>query len=93
MTCLNREVGKNNIAYKRWKDYFFVERVLFLLRKLEVNLRSKEQLKADTQIQIAESIFYILYHVEIPLMARLCLKILKRLNIPLKSGIKTPFDY
>lgn len=58
-----------------------------------MNLRSKEIVPKEVQIQIAQSIFYILYHVEIPLIAQLGLKILKKLNISLKNGIQTPFDY
>jgi len=41
VALLNKEVGNNNITFKRWKDYFFIERVLFLLRKLEINCRKK----------------------------------------------------
>ena len=44
--CLRKEVGDNNICYKRWKDFFFIERVLFLLRKLEVNLKRESRVKA-----------------------------------------------
>jgi hypothetical protein len=34
LALLNKEVGGSNVAAKRWKDFFFIERVLFLLRKL-----------------------------------------------------------
>jgi len=91
--ALTKEVGSNNINYKRWKDYFFIERVLFLLKKLEINMRQKKSIVFETQQKIAESIFYLLYHVEIPLISRLGLKILKRLNISFKEGVRTPFDY
>jgi hypothetical protein len=87
---LNREIGNNNISFKRWKDYFFIERVLFLLRKLEVNTRKK--VSYEDKIKIGETIFYILYHIEIPLVAKLALKIIKKLNIGLKQGIKTPLE-
>lgn len=93
VVCLSREVGHSSVASQRWKDYFFTERVLFLLRKLEVNLRSKDKVEAEMQVRIAEALFYILYHVEIPLVAQLGLKLLKRLNISLKHGLRTPFDY
>lgn len=36
-----KETGTNSISSKRWKDYFFIERELFLLRKLEVVVRKK----------------------------------------------------
>ena len=93
VTCLTKEIGNSSISYKRWKDFFFIERVLFLLRKLEMNLKRQSKVSGDEQIKIAESIFYILYHVEVPLIIKLGLKILKRLNISLKQGIRTPFDY
>jgi hypothetical protein len=90
--CINREVGNSSVTYKRWKDFFFIERVLFLLRKLELNLRRRVRIDAAGQAQLAEALFYILYHVEIPLIAKLGIKILKRLNISLKQGIRTPID-
>ncbi len=34
LAILKKEVGNNNLAAKRWKDLLFIERVLFLLRKL-----------------------------------------------------------
>ena len=39
LCCLMKEVGNSSISFKRWKDFFFIERVLFLLRKLEINVR------------------------------------------------------
>lgn len=31
---IKKEVGNNNLTAKRWKDLLFIERILFLLRKL-----------------------------------------------------------
>jgi hypothetical protein len=91
ISLLTKEIGRNNISYKRWKDYFFIERVLFLLRKIEINCRRK--VSYDDKIKIGEIIFFILYHIEVPLISKLSLKIVKKLGINLKDGIKTPFDY
>jgi len=60
---------------------------------LELNLKQKVRIDAREQTKIAETIFYMLYHIETPLIAKLGFKILKRLNISLKQGIKTAFDY
>lgn len=46
-----KEIGFDSISCRRWKDYFFVERVMFLLRKLEVKCRSK--LDVDEKQQVA----------------------------------------
>ena len=35
------EIGFDSISCRRWKDYFFIERVLFLLRKLENKCRHR----------------------------------------------------
>ena len=37
--------------------------------------------------------FYLVYHVNTPIIARVCLRILRYLKISLKSNIKTPFDF
>lgn len=91
ISLLDKEVGRNNISYKRWKDLFFIERVLYLLKKLEINCRKKTS--HDEKIKISELLFYILYHIEVPMISRMALKIIKRFKINLKEGIRTPLDY
>ena len=39
VSLLEREVGCSNVSQKRWKDLIFSERLLFLLRKLDVVCR------------------------------------------------------
>ncbi len=34
ISVLEREVGRSSVNFKRWKDLFFIERALFLLKKL-----------------------------------------------------------
>ncbi len=35
----------------------------------------------------------MLYHIEVPILAKVALKILRKLKINLKEGIRTPLDY
>jgi hypothetical protein len=47
----------------------------------------------EEKIRIGETLFYVLYHIEIPLVAKLCLKIIRKLEINLKQqGIRTPLE-
>ena len=78
------------MSYRRWKDLFFTERLLFLLRKLDIACRAN--IDHQDKILVAENLFHTLYHIEVPLVARLSLKILKMLDINLKDGIKTPLS-
>jgi hypothetical protein len=39
--AIRKEVGNNNLTAKRWKDLLFIERILFLLRKVEQIVRKK----------------------------------------------------
>jgi hypothetical protein len=87
---LEKEVGRSSVCFKRWKDLFFVERALFLLKKLESNCRKK--VAHEEKIKVAELLFFILYHIEVPILAKIALKILRRFNINLKDGISTPLD-
>jgi hypothetical protein len=48
---------------------------------------------AEEKVRLAELLFYILYHIEVPILAKMALKILRRLKINLKEGIRTPLDY
>lgn len=58
---LEKEVGRNSVCFKRWKDLFFVERALFLLKKLENNCRKK--VAAEEKVRLAELLFFVLYHI------------------------------
>jgi hypothetical protein len=62
-----------------------------LIRKLDHNCRKK--IAFEEKVRVSELLFFILYHIEVPLINRACLKILKRLKIDLKSGIRTPLEY
>jgi hypothetical protein len=48
---------------------------------------------AEEKVRLAELLFFVLYHIEVPILAKMALKILRRLKINLKEGIRTPLDY
>jgi len=48
---------------------------------------------SEEKVRLAELLFFILYHIEVPILAKMALKILRRLKINLKEGIRTPLDY
>ena len=73
------------------RDYLFIERVLFLLKKLELKVR--KNLEIEEKTETASTLFYMIFHVEVPLIVRVGLRILKMLGISLKDNIRTPFDY
>ena len=58
---LYKEIGGNSISCKRWRDLFFIERMLFLLRKLEHKCRQK--LEVPEKQKAAEVLFYLIYHL------------------------------
>lgn len=91
LELLEKEVGRSSVCFKRWKDLFFIERALFLLKKLESNCRKR--ITPEEKLRLAELLFFMLYHIEVPILAKVSLKILRRLKINLKEGIKTPLDY
>jgi hypothetical protein len=78
---LNKEIGKDTISSQRWRDYLFTERILFLLKKLEVIIR--DEVKYDDKVLIAETLFYLIFHLEVPIIIRFALRLLKKLKIPL----------
>lgn len=53
---------------------------------------ARKKVEYVEKVVIAETLFYILYHIEVPLVCRLALKIAKKLQINLKADIRTPLD-
>lgn len=60
------------------------------MQKLENKCRQK--IDADEKQRAAEVLFYLIYHLEVPLICRINLRILNSLKIPLKRDIKTPLE-
>jgi hypothetical protein len=57
-----RELGRDTISMRRWKDVVFIERILFLLFKVESKVRMTH-LEIDQKEQLATVLFYVVYHI------------------------------
>lgn len=66
--ALKREIGTDTLSMRRWKDVVFIERVQFLLLKLEAKVRLHEHLEIDQKEHLATVLFYLAYHIEAPLV-------------------------
>lgn len=76
--ALWRELGKDTISMRRWKDVVFIERVLFLLMKVDAKVRLTH-LEIDQKELLATVLFYIAYHIEAPLVSKLAIRLIRKL--------------